>query len=111
VVPLFFTREGRLTQCVGGFADFYTFYGIADFPEVKTRDFSTVLLTHLRDSIFRLTRLFFQLFNKSTVQEKSRIRDKHPGSATLIIFKLINGTLSRDFLLQITGIRAREKNS
>jgi hypothetical protein len=39
----------------------------------------------------------------------SMIRDKHRGSATQIIVKLINGTLSRDFLLQITGIRVVEK--
>ncbi len=56
--------------CVWRFRGFLLFFRFRRFSEVNTRDFSAYLYTHSRDSIFRLIRHFFQLFNKSTVQEK-----------------------------------------
>ena len=69
VVPLFLGRERRLIPVCGGSEVFLLFFRFRRFSEVNTRDFSAYLYTHSRDSIFRLIRHFFQLFNKSTVQE------------------------------------------
>ncbi len=58
------TRERRLIPVCGRLRGFLLVLQFRRFSEVKTRDFSTNLFTHLRDSIFRLIRHFFPTFQQ-----------------------------------------------